>query len=854
MQTATSVPTTRAGNPPTLTAYDVDPAVGTDETEFTFKIDYTDVDDDPPEPGFPRIYIYSDTAGSLLYKAGKYDMSAADAGDTIFSDGKTYIMTLIYDDNDFIDEPTTFSYKYEIKSTGETDVITSSLRHGPLVDWLPLIYRNNTIDSSIWYTSDEVECSVVIDDGKGSGVNGSSISYRQARSSTELSRWYAFKPMANSLAIYLSHNVVFHEGDQNYYQWNATDMAGIGPILSPVYRIKVDVTEIEFKDPQPPSGSTTDSDSVEFQVTVTDTDTYNINNNINVSGINKSSLQYRIRYPGHSWGGWNSSGIDEVSATGDTTTVKVLIKDLITGDNHIQFQGKDNAGNGETYSEEFIIVRSNNIPESPKWIKPNSTSDTTPRITWGPGYDKDGDPLEYFIQLGILVQEDYIFSWRSAGTDTYYDITEDLKRYVTYVVQVRCSDGRDLSEVMEIMMNVTSTGTNIPPLPPTNITTAYTAVNPYICWDESYDPDSGNLTYYIRMGTAPGKGDIFEWDHVPTSCYYQLPMGLNITEGIFHIEVQAFDGEGYSDIAHTTLKIVYFEIYIENFALNLTPGREFEYPVKILNKAVLSDNVTLYLNGTLFSVATIYVEGEEYDPQSNQSLEYYFGPNELREILIRFEVPKGDIVGNYTFNMYAYSENGEVSGILEKDYADVKEPPPPPPKEKDSWGELCMKYWLLIIVVEVLIFVGVNIAIYFYRKRKEGYVKDKDEEEEEPPPFSDEESGEDDKEMEVEPITTDDLEDLDDLLEPPPDDLTLPETPEGSLLPGDAIGEVPDPEDPTGGLSLPPARVDQEGIEVEVPTIDAVCTVCGEIESVDVTLDPRTLPCPHCGSEGSLTF
>jgi hypothetical protein len=492
----------------------------------------------------------------------------------------------------------------------------------------------------------------------------------------------------------------------------------------------------------------------------------------------------------------------------------------------------------------------NNIPEAPKWIKPNSTADTTPRITWGPGYDIDGDPLEYLIQIGILVQDDYIFSWRSAGAHTYYDVEEDLKRYVTYIVQVKCSDGKDQSQVMEIMMNVTGTGTNIPPLPPTNIKTVYTAVNPYISWEESYDPDSGNLSYYIRMGTAPGKGDIFDWDHVPLGCYYQLPMGLNITEGLYHIEIQAFDEESHSDIAHATLKIVNFDIYIENFALNLTPGRDFEYTVKVLNRAVLSDNVSLYLNGTLFSVATIYVDGLEYMPDGNMSLDHMFGPNELREFLMRFEVPKGDIVGNYTFNIYAYSENGELSGVLEKDYADVKEPPPPPPDRKESWDELCMKYWWLIVVLEVLIIVGLNIGFYIYRRRKEGWVKDKgeeEEEEEEPPPFSEDETGED----EEEPITDEELEDLDDLLEPPPEDLVLPDTPEEALLPGDVIGEVPEDEDAEGSLSLPPARV-EEGIEV--PTIDAVCTTCGETTSVDVTQDPRTLPCPHCESEGTMTF
>jgi hypothetical protein len=282
--------------------------------------------------------------------------------------------------------------------------------------------------------------------------------------------------------------------------------------------------------------------------------------------------------------------------------------------------------------------------------------------------------------------------------------------------------------------------------------------------------------------------------------------------------------------------------------LNLTPGVDFEYSVKILNKAVLSDNVTLKLNGTLFTAATIYVENQEYIPGPNQTLEYYLGPHELKELMVRFEVPEDGIVGNYSFNIYAISENGELSGVLEKDYADIKEPPPPPPEAEESWGDLCMKYWLLIVALELIIILGLNIAFYVYRRRKEGWVKDdNEEEEEEPPPYSEEESLDEEEE---ELITPDDLEDLDDLLEPPPEDLELPET--ENLLPGDVIGETPNVEEkPSGKLSLPPAKGD---VEVEIPTIDAICTVCGEPEAVDVTVDPRTIPCPHCGSEGSLEF
>jgi hypothetical protein len=643
--------------------------------------------------------------------------------------------------------------------------------------------------------------------------------------------------------------------------------------------VKIDKTGITYKDPDPPMESETKEDYVDFKVSVTDTDSYNINHGINVSGVNRSTLEYRLRYPGHDWGGWNTSGIKTVTETQAETRIEVRISALKVGTNYIQLRGGDNAGNLGTCSEAFTIIRKNNVPEAPKWLKPNSTAETRPRITWGPGHDEDGDPLEYFIQIGIQVQEDYIFSWRSTGSNLHFDLDQDLKRYVTYIVQVKAFDGMDHSPVIQTTMNITGSANNIPPSAPTNITTVLTDVNPYICWEKSFDPDSENLTYYIRMGRQAGRGDVFDWKHVPLSCAYQLPLGLNITDGMFHIEVQAFDGEGYSDIAYATLKVVTFEIFIEDFALNLTPGAEFEYSLKVLNKAVLSDNVSFVFNGSLFEVADIYVNTEEYHPEENRTVDYYFEANELLDLWVRFEVPEDVPYGNYTFNIYAYSENGELSGVLEKDYADVNEPDQGPPKKDRSWDELCAAYWLPIVIIAVALMLCANIAYYIYKKRKgewgeeqeqdEEYLgggKEEDEEEDmpakakgrrvpegdadEPPPTPDEEAEE---EVEAELISDEELSDLDDLLEPPPEGLELEEPEPEALLPGTTPGDL-GPDSPNTLKQLSPSEGEGPEESVDIPTIDAVCTACGETSPVDITVDPRTIPCPHCGQNESLAF
>lgn len=88
--------------PPTLVWADMDlyngtgvnPGIGDLEVDFVYKVKYLDPDGNPPQSGWPRIYI--DEEGDGMY-TGPLDiiatMTEEDANDTDFKDGKVYVFT-----------------------------------------------------------------------------------------------------------------------------------------------------------------------------------------------------------------------------------------------------------------------------------------------------------------------------------------------------------------------------------------------------------------------------------------------------------------------------------------------------------------------------------------------------------------------------------------------------------------------------------------------------------------------------------------------------------------------------------------------------------------------------------------
>ncbi|MCX6257930.1 MAG: choice-of-anchor D domain-containing protein [Bacteroidia bacterium] len=121
----------------------VDPAVGPTSAYFTYKVVYTDPDNYPPFPGFPKIGIDRNGDGDFLDpEEGWVTMSPEDPGDLNYADGKTYVFNTQF--------PLPFYYGYSFRAFniyGNAAIGEGTNYHGgPLVsnDMLDLsIYAND---------------------------------------------------------------------------------------------------------------------------------------------------------------------------------------------------------------------------------------------------------------------------------------------------------------------------------------------------------------------------------------------------------------------------------------------------------------------------------------------------------------------------------------------------------------------------------------------------------------------------------------------------------------------------------------------------------------------------------------
>ncbi len=110
-----------------------------------------------------------------------------------------------------------------------------------------------------------------------------------------------------------------------------------------------------------------------------------------------------------------------------------------------------------------------------------------------------------------------------------------------------------ISEAFEINID-TSRPDNTPPKAPANLRPANTNdKTPTIEWDKSYDADSDDLTYFIRMGTYKDGSDLFDWISTGSNNYYIIKTDLLV--GTYYIQVRAFDDWDYSPIVKRTMNI-----------------------------------------------------------------------------------------------------------------------------------------------------------------------------------------------------------------------------------------------------------------------------------------------------------
>lgn len=111
------------------TTDDVHPEEGDSAIRFTFRIKYTDLNNDMPADGYPKLVLHRTHAWGTDV-VGKYTMSEVDVNDTDYKDGKLYTLSIT-----LLALPygTAYRYNFETKDTFESPLVSTLVKEGPTV-------------------------------------------------------------------------------------------------------------------------------------------------------------------------------------------------------------------------------------------------------------------------------------------------------------------------------------------------------------------------------------------------------------------------------------------------------------------------------------------------------------------------------------------------------------------------------------------------------------------------------------------------------------------------------------------------------------------------------------------------
>ena len=462
-------------------------------------------------------------------------------------------------------------------------------------------------------------------------------------------------------------------------------------------------------------------------------------NDFGGSGVNGSSVKYYYKISGYAkFEGPYSAAIENYGESITATTPIPLQLDN-GDDNAIKWIVDDMAGNVMA-SEEFVIRvddqrKPNTPPDPPTGIKPTDTKDSTPMITWSAGNDKEGDTLEFSIQIGTYYDGDDILSWTNVGTNTQYLVPENNSLVVgTYYVQLRAFDSLDYSAVYQSMMNITATG-NSPPSAPNAIYSNVTSEHrPEITWTGASDPDGDPLRYRIQIGTRPGIDDILSHSDIGNEILLKESYTPNsaLEDGIYYIQIIALDGFSGSSAPHEEmLKIASFrpEITVQN-TLTIKKGETLAtFEINLKNNCSMHDNITLSLSGELTTKSSVTLT---FKPTAAPIL---VDPYKTEKINLKIEVPEEMSVGSYKVVIQATSEDG-LTTSFEHELTLIVTSDGKPTDGNDGGGDgdddgstsgfgaMFPIIIIIIIIVIVVVIIGV-VAASASKKKREKAEKDK---------------------------------------------------------------------------------------------------------------------------------
>lgn len=708
----------------------VSPEIGVVGTRFTFALTYVDNEDDPPEPGYPKVEVFYKGIGSdpIEYPGQPFSMNMRmmPAPDFDYTNGETYLFMLTPD------RPVELYHRFVVKAlTGNRSLVRTEMKVGPRLDSIGPAFGPLSPPSGIWQLNNIVQLAINISDDL-SGVDPWSTYYQLYNPVS--GSWEPWQRKGDSYptgpgSVNYRVNVTFREGSGNLIRFRAKDMMGNGAqgreySESAAFPVWVDVSGPMFELESPiPDGALSET-LLEITLRVKD----------GGKGVDPSSVEVTYTIAGtEAYGPWN--GLDElrgVIAEDEEAEGEYLVSfDLSLGygySNYVKVRARDLLGNeAESGDIQFTILEDTtepgDRPPSPVGsVQPRVSGSVRPHITWAQSFDPDGDLVTYFVRILDVSSGLSVVDWSHVMTgETFYDPPADklLSAGRNYLVQIVPSsigvNGGRLNGSLTNSTLTVSTDANTPPEPVRSMSPKATSESqPVLRWEPSIDPNGDDVYYFLRMGSYTGGSDITDWVSLLRDTRYAVPKPLSV--GVYHIDMICSDGKDFSPISHFSLSKGIYSPHIETdrTTIVLYKGNSTSVNIKVTNKGFAFDNIALELTGPATDLPTLDI----YLENGNIELSAFSTKNTT----MRIESSPDAKPGLYVMNITARSLDG-VSGytktvtvrIVDKNNPDGA---PTDDDEGDSRDRLQNYLVYVLIAVLVLIIVAMLYGYYMVEKRQ----------------------------------------------------------------------------------------------------------------------------------------
>ena len=250
---------------------------------------------------------------------------------------------------------------------------------GILVDLTPPAFCNLTPLDGSWHSDTEVECSVEVFDGNGSGVDGKSVEYSASMGGAmNYNMWIPAMLSGVESRFIPRVQYIFAEGEENYIKWRAKDISGNGYVESFPVNIKVDITPVSFAKELSVHENWYGTREITSKITVSD----------HGIGVNLSALEARVSTSGSGeFGEWMKIEPENITELNQGEYELQFTGTYAEGkDNYVMFRGTDRVGNPHSVSDKFNLK----VDTSPAYF-----GDFVPD---GDTYSDDQE-VECFIQI-----------------------------------------------------------------------------------------------------------------------------------------------------------------------------------------------------------------------------------------------------------------------------------------------------------------------------------------------------------------------------------------------------------------------------------------------------------------------